>query len=185
MGRVKYTPEIIEAIKEVCKGRRSAEIAQIINERFNTEFTPAAICSYMSEHRIQTGIQPWKKHATSKWRQLGAEKKKGGYIYTKVAQPNVWRLKHYIEWENHTGHAVQKDESLIFLDGDPNNTNFNNLYLVKRRIMRILNSHYPNREKGNAEKTKTFILLAQIKAAEIDRARQHGKLQKNGAQKWD
>jgi hypothetical protein len=184
MGARKYTPEIVEAIKEVCKMRTSAEIAQIINARFKTNFTAGAICAYMSVHRIQTGLQPWKKHRTKQWCKLGTERKKSRYIYVKVAEPNVWKLKHYIEWEKHTGKAPQADEKLIFLDGDPDNTNIENLYLVKNRILRILNTHFKDRPTGNAEAMKGYILRAQIKAAEIDRAKEHGKLLKNGAQKW-
>lgn len=178
----KWEPRIVEWLENNCKGKTKYQLSEEIEEKFGILFTPAAISSYMGSHRIRTGLQPWKAHETKQKLPLNTERKKDGYIYVKTAQPNIWKLKHYLVLEE-SGITVQKNENVIFLDGNKENTKIENLYVVSLRILRILNTHYPNRPKNNPELMLTYIRLAQIKAAEKDRAKKYGGENASGTAK--
>lgn len=60
------------------------------------------------------------------------------YVYEKVAEPNVWRMKHILEWERHNG-PVPKGNNIIFADGDTLNTDINNLIMISRSQNAVMN----------------------------------------------
>lgn len=53
------------------------------------------------------------------------------YYWQKVAQPNVWRMKHVIEWESHNG-PVPEGCMVTFANGDTLNWHIDNLILETR-----------------------------------------------------
>ena len=53
------------------------------------------------------------------------------YYWQKVAQPNVWRMKHIVEWEAHNG-PVPKGYIVTFANGDTLNWHIDNLILETR-----------------------------------------------------
>ena len=53
------------------------------------------------------------------------------YAWEKVAQPNVWRMKHVVEWERHNG-PVPKGCMVAFANGDTMNWSIDNLVLEMR-----------------------------------------------------
>ena len=50
------------------------------------------------------------------------------YAWEKVAQPNVWRMKHVVEWERHNG-PVPKGCMVTFANGDTMDWSLDNLLL--------------------------------------------------------
>ena len=50
------------------------------------------------------------------------------YYYQKIAEPNVWRLKHIFEWKGHNG-PVPEGCMVTFADGDTLNWRIDNLIL--------------------------------------------------------
>lgn len=93
-----------------------------------------------------------------------------GYPAVKIAEPNVWKLKHVLVWEAANG-PVPEGHAIIFLDQDHTNTNLENLALVSRAELLELN----RREliTSNAELTTTGILIARVncKISKIKRAK--------------
>ena len=54
-------------------------------------------------------------------RPIGSERiDRDGYTYIKVAEPNKWKLKHRLLWEEHNGPIPHKHR-LIFADGNRQN----------------------------------------------------------------
>lgn len=80
------------------------------------------------------------------------------YVYVKVAEPNIWRMKHVLEWEKHYGKKT-KGKVIIFLDGNPLNTHVSNLELIDRSTHLRMNKDGLRYE--NQEATKAGIGLAQ------------------------
>ncbi|MHB8182844.1 MAG: HNH endonuclease signature motif containing protein, partial [Candidatus Desulforudaceae bacterium] len=86
-----------------------------------------------------------------------------GYVDIKIqdgkAQKN-WRGKHLLTWEEHHGRPVPPGHAVIF--GDRNRRNFNpdNLILVSRKQLAIMNKN--NLIQGNAELTRTGIIIADV-----------------------
>ena len=74
-------------------------------------------------------------------RPIGSERiTRDGYIEIKVADPGVWKLKHRVVYEQHYG-EIPKGYNVIFLDGNKQNIDINNLKLVSRAEDLIMNSH--------------------------------------------
>lgn len=65
-------------------------------------------------------------------------KKSQQYVYEKVAEPNVWKMKHILEWERHNG-PVPKGMIIIFADGNPLNTDISNLVMISRAQNAVMN----------------------------------------------
>lgn len=61
-----------------------------------------------------------------------------GYTEVKVADPNKWRMKHVIAWETVNG-PVPKGHVVIFADGNRGNIEIENLLLVTRGQLAVMN----------------------------------------------
>ncbi|MCK9526077.1 MAG: HNH endonuclease [Limnochordia bacterium] len=76
---------------------------------------------------------------------VGAECWKGGYLYVKVADNPLpknfttedirknWKQKHRLVWEKAYG-KIPKGGIIVFLDGDRNNFDLDNLYCTSKKI---------------------------------------------------
>lgn len=82
-----------------------------------------------------------KNHNSRAPKPLFSEQIKKDYVRIKIEQPNVWMFKqHYIWWKN-TGHKPEpKKETVIFLDGNIRNFDFDNLFLLPRCCIAIFNN---------------------------------------------
>lgn len=74
-----------------------------------------------------------------------------------------WIAKSKYVYETSTGKKVQDDEVVVFLDGNINNFDLNNLLCVKKRLLAIVNSHFSGTCKNNAELTKFKYDIAKLK----------------------
>lgn len=83
------------------------------------------------------------------------------YVKVKVAEPNTWRFKHLIVWEQHNG-PVPEGHAIAFIDLDRQNCAIENLELVTRQELlqrnRMKVSDWP------AELRPTGAALAKLKA---------------------
>ncbi|MDH6367533.1 MULTISPECIES: HNH endonuclease signature motif containing protein [unclassified Breznakia] len=98
---------------------------------------------------------------------IGTEKRlSDGYTYVKIdnqskAKKHVnWAKKHYLIWETNTGQKVPDGHVVIFLDGNRNNFDFDNLMLIHRRELLVMNRR--GLIKDAAELTKVGITLARM-----------------------
>ena len=73
-----------------------------------------------------------KGHAPVNHREVGSERiNVDGYIEIKVAEPNRWRLKHRIIWEQVNG-EIPKGYNVQFKNHNPQDCRIENLYLICR-----------------------------------------------------
>lgn len=74
-------------------------------------------------------------------RQVGSERiNVDGYIEIKVSEPNVWRLKHRIIWEQHNG-VIPAGYNVQFKNRNTQDCRIENLYIIsKAEQMRTENS---------------------------------------------
>lgn len=143
----------------------------------------ANLCEVGVDHRFQKGHIPANKGKAKDW--IGGEEtrfKKGnippnrlpvgseridskdGYTYVKIQDGHLnknWKLKHVLIWEEHNG-PVPQGHNVIF--GDRNNRNFDieNLILVTKQQMLLLNRH--KLIQNDAELTKTGVIIADLMA---------------------
>lgn len=93
-------------------------------------------------------------------RPVGSERlSKDGYIEVKVAEPNKWKFKHRIIWEQANG-EVPKGYKMAFLDGDRQNISLDNLTILPLNEQLIMNGN--KLFSTNAEITRTGLLIAKL-----------------------
>lgn len=91
--------------------------------------------------------------------------KKGShpYFWEKVADPNVWKLKHQLEWERHNG-PIPDGCMVTFADGDTTNWHIDNLILETKAQHAIKNRHLGARSYDR-ESAEVLNGLADLKMA--------------------
>ena len=82
-----------------------------------------------------------------------------GYIEIKIKEPNLWVLKHRLIYEKYYG-EIPAGYSVIFGDGDKQNCDINNLILVSRSELLILNRN--KLIKKDSALTRTGINIAKL-----------------------
>lgn len=186
-----YPPEVAKFIRDHVKGISTKELVEMVNEKFGTEFTVSKMHNFKCNHNLKSGIdgrfkkghmphnkgqkgimykgseKGWfkKGHVSENKRPIGSERveSKNGYIMIKVAEPNKWRLKHNVIWEEHNG-LIPKGNVVIFLDGDKTNCNIDNLVCITQEENLIMNKR--GLRYSEAELTKTGTLIAKVVVAE-------------------
>lgn len=198
-----FPDEVMSFIRENAKGKTNAELQKLVNDAFGTNYTEKQIQQVKHRNHITSGLDTrfQKGHATHNkgmkgYYAPGSEKgwfQKGntphnhheigtevmttdGYPAVKIAEPNVWKLKHILVWEEANG-PVPEGYTVIFLDRDHTNTKLENLALVSRAELLELN----RREliKDDAELTMSGILIARIncKISKIKKAKKEANKQ--------
>jgi hypothetical protein len=183
-----FTPEEAKFIRENVEGRGNQELTDLFNAHFNLNLSLAQIKGYKKNHGLTSGLTGWfkpgqapfnkgrkgvflggevaeacqfkKGHRPWNYQPVGSERINGDdYVDIKVADPNKWKGKHIVIWEAANG-PVPKGHAIIFGDGNRRNFELNNLVLVSRAQLAVLNKK--NLIQNDAELTKTGIIIADI-----------------------
>lgn len=190
----RYTQEEKDFLGVYIPGHTYREIQAAFTDKFGWDITLGQVKGYMANHRINNGLTgrfgkghiPQNKgkkgqcasgcektwfapgHTPTNHRPIGSERiSKDGYVEVKVAEPNKWRLKHRVVWEETHG-TVPKGKIIVFRDGDKTNTEINNLMLLSRGQNAVMN--HTGLYKYSGELKDTAVMLADIKIA-ANRAR--------------
>jgi hypothetical protein len=189
----RYTPEQAAFIIEHYKGRSNKELSEMINEQFDLNLSVTQVKTFKANRKLNSGLTgrfelgqvpvnkgtkglynvggnrtSFKKgHKPKNYRPVGSERVNvDGYIEVKVADPNKWRLKHSVVWEEANG-PIPKGHCVIFLDGNRINLSLDNLQLITRNQLARLNQNHLI--FNDAELTKTGIIIADIRSKINDR----------------
>lgn len=84
------------------------------------------------------------------------------YIKVKIAEPNVWKYKHHIIWEEHNG-PIPKGMNITFLDGNNRNFDISNLAMVSNAENSLLTTL--KLRKTKSELTAEGINIAKLHIA--------------------
>jgi hypothetical protein len=147
---------------EIVPGHTEKEIKQLFLERFGILLTKGQVKNFKTNHNLTSGTSGGRfqkgQRSWNKGRKLSPEQykaasgtmfKKGnrphntckigteilqddGYIKVKVAEPNVWKMKHRLVYEQYYGVKLGQNDALIFLDGNRQNCDIDNLLRLKR-----------------------------------------------------
>ena len=187
MYGMKYTDEMKQFILDNYKGRYNQELADLFNQKFNTNITSRMIKSYKANNKLNSGLTgkfrkgqtPHNKgkkmpkevyekvkhtmfakgNVPPNHRPVGSERiSKDGYIEVKVAEPNKWRLKQRVVYEEAKG-KIPEGCPIIFLDGNKRNFDIDNLKCITRSELLYLNCNGLN---NSNEITETGILMARL-----------------------
>ena len=169
----KYTDEHLDFLRSVSKKGSHRYITQLFNERFQDNRTETSIKSIMHEKGILLADDGRFKKGNRPGNALpvGTEVvREDGYLYVKIEEPNIWKTKHHMIWEEEYG-EIPEGHVLLFGDGDQTNIDINNLILISRTQLITLNRY--GLIQSDIELTKTGILIADLhqKAGERNRRR--------------
>jgi hypothetical protein len=94
------------------------------------------------------------------YKPVGTERvNRDGYVEIKIADPKTWKSKHIIIWEEANG-PVPKGHVVIFADGNQQNVTLDNLLLISRRELVIMNKR--GLISNDVELTKAGVVVADI-----------------------
>lgn len=183
----KYTDEEIEFLSKYVPGHHYREIVNEFNKRFGTDFEMKTIVAVIKRHGFKTGFngQFKKGHVShNKGKRVSPETyekmkatmfKKGnvpigtrpigserinaeGYVEVKVAEPNVWKFKARIVWEEENG-EIPENHYITYADGDKTNCDISNLRCITINEHLFLNRNHLN---NSGEYMDTSILIAKL-----------------------
>ena len=189
----KWTDEEKEYLASIVKGSTYKEITEKMNDKFEYNFSEEQVKGMMYRNKLVTGTGGYFKKGSTPWNKglkgyMGANKTsfkkgtippnqvpigtesitKGGYIKVKVGEPNKWKLKQRYIYEQHYG-EIPKDCNVIFADKNIRNFDINNLVLVSKAEMLILNNNKLIFE--DKELTKVGVNIAKV----IDKTKKRSK----------
>ena len=186
---MKYTAEQVEFLKQHIPGRSYREIADAFNAEFDASMTPSQVKSFIANEGHNTGRtghfpkghvpfnkgkKRWwtggeetrfkKGNKPYNWMPIGSEKEKSdGYIYVKVADGQLnknWKQKHRWVYEQHHG-PIPAGHQVIFGDSDSRNFDIDNLILVTRAQLAVINRL--GLIKNDADLTRVGLIIADVK----------------------
>lgn len=172
---IPWTEEELQAIRDM--GQVGVDEGY---ERFNALFpgkrTKTAYTNVRSRHKLVSFKQI--EHSGRGWQvqPIGAEHEKKGYIYVKIAQPDIWVSKFkYVYMQTHPDYIPSKEDQFITLDGNRRNFDPDNIYLMKKREAAIF-VQYGGNKSGDPEITKLNVIRARLKLAMLDQAEKIGQV---------
>jgi len=195
----KFPPEVRAYIKEVNPGRRASDVAQLVNERFGDgTCTVDQIRAYKKNNRLPSGYdakfkkgQPsafkgtrrptrgrqgetqFKKgHIPANHVPVGTISKGSGYWKEKIAEPDVWRMCHHLEWEKYHG-PIPEGCNITFLDGNRDHYNIENLKCISKRVNAEVNR--AGMRFDSPDLTETGCNIAELRLAMLDKRKGNKK----------
>lgn len=182
--RRRYTGEEIDFLRKNAPGRHYREIVEMFNRKFEYQIDTKKLRETLKNHKISTGLtgrfekgitphnkgkkfpgtgnkSTFRKGATPHNKMKVGEDAvtTDGYVKTKIAEPNVWEYKHKLIWTEVHGPIPEK-HSIIFADGNKLNLSIDNLLLVSKAELLMLNRRKLISE--NSELTKTGLNVVKV-----------------------
>lgn len=180
----RYTKEELDYIRKITLGRHYHEIVDMFNKKFERQIDSKKLKSTLRNHGISTGLTgrfekgiiphnkgkkypgtgnrtTFRKGATPHNKMKVGEDTvtTDGYVKTKIAEPDVWEYKHKLIWIKENGPIPEK-HSVIFADGNRMNLSIDNLLLVSKAELLMLNRKKLISE--DSELTKTGLNVVKV-----------------------
>jgi len=196
-----YSKAEIRFIEKHITGIPYSKLTELFNKRFGTSLTVMHIKSAANHRKLFNGLPPfrfpkgyvswitgthkcnvppekrWQKGYTPyNVRPIGAERLKRGWTEIKVSKTR-WKMKHVVIWEKANG-PVPKDHLIIFADRDKTNFALENLLLISRRELGVMNGRRLIYE--NADYTRIGKAIADVFLQIGDRKRGNIKRRPGG-----
>jgi len=186
-----YSEDEKQFLKINVTGKSYQEITDLFNARFGLDLSSKTIGGALKRYDLKNGRngcftkghEPANKgikgthcsqttefrkgHVPANYKPIGTEQlKSDGYIWVKVAEPNIWKQKHRIMWEKANG-KLEAGSRLIFADGDHSNTNLDNLILLTQAELLTANRQGLLYKDPDLTRTGTIVAKVITKAWEV------------------
>ena len=192
-----FTKAEQDFIAEHYKGILTADLTDMLNKEFGTDYKPSQVRSYKKNRHMSSGVDgtfraEGRRYKLPKGTRIpGSEKgwfKKGqmphnhmevgaqvftfdGYIKVKIAEPNYWEFLHKLVWQEANG-PIPPEHNIIFLDGNKQNCSLENLYCLPKDEYGALQAL----RSENPEITLTAAAVVKLKYLALEK---DGKRNKN------
>ena len=167
-----WTDEQVEYLKSIAEGTPRKDIVNKINEKFNLNLSMQQIRDCMNDRGIRNNID--KKFSAKGGNRCQQEKPIGtiskwecGYARIKTGD-NEWEFIQRYVWRKHHG-EIPPGHSVIFLDGNTDNYNIENLALVNRNELMKYNSMRLNSNDQELNRVTVNLAKLMIKGKELER----------------
>ena len=186
-----WTEEEKEYLAEVVSGRGYQEITEMMIKKFNLNYTKTQVAGAIKRYglttgrtgRFEKGHVPFNKgtkgltganktsfkkgNVPHTYLPIGSESvTRDGYTIVKVSNQGTrneqWRPKHRLIWEKHYG-PVPDGHAVVFGDGDKTNFSLDNLILVSRSQLSVMNTK--KLIQNDAELTRAGAHVAELLVA--------------------
>ena len=182
-----YTMDEIRFVKRNIRGRSYIEMTKLFNEQFGLRITIKQMETLLYKHKLRNGIgsfrpghvpvnkgkthKPWRGN----YRPVLSERIISGYVEVKTGH-SVWERKHAVIWKTAHG-KIPKGHVVIFADGNARNFSLDNLLLVSRSELAVMN--HLGLISGHGDLTMAGKAVADIKILIADRKRKFKKRKKS------
>lgn len=153
-----WTGAEVAYLRKLAPNNTVRELNKKFNKKFNLQLNDRQISGkrYFEGIRVgkferptsfKKGHSPWNKgisvntggeagwfkkgDKSPQWLPVGTERTDQDYVIVKIKEPDVWKRKQYLLWEETHG-KVPDNHLVIFADGDKRNFDTDNLTLVSR-----------------------------------------------------
>ena len=161
----KYPPEVYQFVKDNPK-LTGKTLQTAISDNFGLDINRSTLHNLHNHYALG---KPYKHgHCPLSWhtKPIGSERKdKDGYV--RVLTPKGEKLKHHIVWEQ-SHEPIKSDECLMFLDGNRENCDINNLYLMKRKYMGAMNDYIKGIKDVELKKASIAAAILKIEMRNRD-----------------
>ena len=186
---------IQEYIRENANGVGPKEMAEKVNGKFGTVYTPGQMSNYYGRAKLNSGLSgrfgkghvPYNKgkkgmpmhpncivtqfksgHIPANKMPIGTViEKSDGYLWRKVGEgAREWRQEHVLIYEAANG-PVPNNSVVIFLDGNKKNLDLDNLQVISRGVNATLNKK--KMRTGDKDLTRAAVLITTIRKAVRDK----------------
>jgi len=167
-----YTKEEDKFLIDNVKGITELELVNKFNKHFNLNLSYKSIKNRKHRLKIKNGLKSTNKkensykypkgHIPHNSVPIGTEVEKDGYIWIKIKNGSGkqnWIQKHRLLWEQNKG-KIPKGYVLIFKDGNKKNITLDNLELISKKEMLLLNDY--GLIFNNKELTESGINIAKL-----------------------
>lgn len=179
-----WNKEEKDYLSEITPGKSHNEILELMNSKFEYQFSLSQVKGAIKRYKLNTGktgrfekghvpaikgtkgltgankTSFRKGNIPANHKPIGSERVNvDGYTEIKVSEPNKWRLKHQVIWESHNG-KIPSGSAVLFSDGNKSNLDINNLVLITKSQLLVLNKN--NLIKQDSELTKVGINIANV-----------------------
>ena len=159
-----WTEEEKQYLADITPGRHYKDIHEMMIKKFDYQFTFDQVIGAIKRYKFKTGFTgryekgnvPYNKgtkgltgpnkgsfykgQAPINIKPVGSERiNVDGYIEVKVAEPNIWKFKQRVVWEEHYG-KIPDDSVILFADKNKLNIDISNLRLVTKAQLSVLNN---------------------------------------------
>ena len=183
-----WTKDMVDFVIANNKGKTQKELAELVSKNFHKEINDKQIKAIRGRLKLDSGLtgrfekghvppnkgrkgyhtpgseKGWFKKGQTPWNHVNVGDEawtSDGYLKVKIAEPNRWKQKHVLVWEQHNG-KVPAGFMITFKDQNHANCSIENLTLITKSENAIMNNQGLRSE--DPELTETGILLARLKS---------------------